>query len=61
MMLKELFSISLAALLLAAVAFAALEMWMEIHARQRYYEISRREEPPRPPLRPIGAEASPNR
>lgn len=60
MMVKELFSLSLAALLLAVVAFAALEVWMEIDARQRLHEVSRHQEPPRPPLRPIGAEASPN-
>ncbi len=60
MMWKELFSISLAALLLAVIAFAALETWLEIHARESRQEITRLEEPGRPFSRPHGAEASPN-
>ncbi len=60
MMLKGLFSISMAALLLAVIAFAALEMWMEIHARQGYHEMTRLEEPPRASHPSRGAEASPN-
>lgn len=59
-MVKELFSISAAALLLAAVAFAALEVWIETHARQSHHEVSRLEEPVRPLSLPQGAEASPN-
>lgn len=60
MMLKGLFSISLAALLLAAITFAALEVWIDIHAGQRGHEVSRLDEPVRPRGLPHGAEASPN-
>ena len=58
-MLKGLFSISMAALLLAVIAFAALEMWMEIHARQGYHGLTRLDEPVRASHPPRGAEASP--
>lgn len=60
MMLKGLFSLSLAALLPAAIAFAALEAWIEIHARQSWHEVSKLVEPIRPLGLPHGAEASPN-
>ena len=45
MMLKEVFSLSMMALLLAVIAFAALETWIEIRARQGHYETFGREDP----------------
>lgn len=43
MMLRVL-SISMVALLLAAVAFAALETWIDVDARQSHQEILRPDE-----------------
>jgi hypothetical protein len=60
MMLKGIFSLSMLALLLATVAFAALETWIEIRARQGHYEIFRLEDPPRPSHARRGAETSQN-
>lgn len=59
MMLKGIFSISLAALLLAIVAFGALEVWMEIQTRQGNTEITQLDDPRRPFVLPHGVEASP--
>ena len=60
MMLKGVFSLSMVALLLAAIAFAALETWIEIRARQGYYETFRLEDPARDSHVRRGAEASQN-
>lgn len=60
MMPKEIFSISMGALLLAAIAFAALETWIEVHARHGHYETFRLEDPARASHIRRGAEASQN-
>ena len=60
MMLKGMFSLSMVALLLAAIAFAALETWIEIRARQGHYETFRLEDPARASHGRRGAEASQN-
>lgn len=60
MMPKEIFSISMVALLLAAIAFAALETWIEVRARQGHYETFRLEDPARASHIRRGAEASQN-
>jgi len=60
MMPKPLLSISLVALLLAAVAFAALETWIEVRARQGHYETFSLEDPARASHVRGGAEASQN-
>jgi len=60
MMPKEIFSISMGALLLAAVTFAALETWIEVRARQGHYETFRLEDPARASHVRGGAEASRN-
>ena len=60
MMLKGIFSLSMVALLLAVIAFAALEAWIEIRARQGQQEISRLEDPAQASHVRRGAEASQN-
>ena len=59
-MLKGVLSLSMVALLLAAIAFAALETWIEIRARQGHYEVIRVEDPAQPSHIRRGAEASQN-
>ncbi len=58
--MKGTLSISLAALLLAAVFFAMLEAWIEIQAHRAQEEISRLHSPERELPRSGGAEASSN-
>jgi hypothetical protein len=60
MMLKEVFSLSMVALLLAVIAFAALETWVEIRARQGHYETFGLEDPAGASHVRRGAEASQN-
>jgi len=60
MMLKGVLSLSMVALLLAATAFAALETWIEIRARQGRYETFRVEDPAWDSHARRGAEASQN-
>ena len=59
MMPKRLISISLVALLLAVITFAALETWIDLHARQGHHELSRLDQPGRASSLPHGALASP--
>ena len=56
----KVFSLSMVALLLAAIAFAALETWIEIRARQGHYETFRVEDPAWASHVGRGAEASQN-
>ena len=58
--LAGIFSLSMVALLLAAIALAALETWIEIRARQGQQEISRLEDPEQASHVRRGAEASQN-
>ena len=60
MMPKKIFSISMGALLLAVVAFAALETWIEVRARESHYETFSLEDPARASNVRGGAEASKN-
>lgn len=50
--MNRVLSLSMAALLLAILAFAALETWVEIHAHLAQVQSQAREEPDSPIARP---------